>query len=253
MPYLYTTAEETSRTGLPIVRPLFLEFPHATDDGHPMDLDASGEFMFGPDLLVAQNPSPEEIAPYEVHLPPGVWYDYWTGERFEHRAPIKGEDSEKREELLLRKRLMVTPTLSELPVYVRGGSVIPMAPQTENTDVAPNGPLTLRIYLNDTPEKESHSSEICSGDVYQDDGHSFAFRTGDFLRVHFSCVANRDGSVTVIVSKRQGTYAPWWNSFRLEVYGRDLLISANGNQPPHDSVLIKQVNDNPEGLQVVVR
>lgn len=253
MPYLYTTVEETSRTGLPIVRPLFLEFPHATDDGHPMDLDASGEFMFGPDLLVAPNPSPEEIAPYEVHLPPGVWYDYWTGERFKHRSAIRGEDPEKREELLLRKPLMVTPTLSDLPVYVRGGSVIPVAPQIENTDVAPNSPLTLRIYLNDNPEKESHSSEICSGDVYQDDGHSFAFRAGDFLRLHFSCVANRDGTVTVIISKRQGTYAPWWNGFRLEVHGRDHLVSANGNLTSHDSVIIQQVNDNPEGLEVVLR
>jgi len=83
-----------------------------------MDLDASGEFMFGPDLLVAQNPSPEEIAPYEVYLPPGVWYDYWTGERFEHRSAIRGEDSEKREELLLRKRLMVTrPFRSCLSIF----------------------------------------------------------------------------------------------------------------------------------------
>jgi alpha-glucosidase len=35
MPYLYTTAEEMARTGLPIVRPLFLEFPDATADKHP--------------------------------------------------------------------------------------------------------------------------------------------------------------------------------------------------------------------------
>ena len=99
----------------------------------------------------------------------------------------------------------------------------------------------------------SHSSEICSGDVYQDDGHTFAFRAGDFLRLHFSCVANQDGSVMVIVGKRQGTYAPWWNGFRLEVHGWDHLVSANGNQTSHDSVIIKQVNDNPEGLQVVLR
>ena len=53
MPYLYTIAEETSRTGLPMLRPLFLEFPHATADNHPLDLDATGEFFFGPSLLVA--------------------------------------------------------------------------------------------------------------------------------------------------------------------------------------------------------
>ncbi len=58
LPYLYTLADEASRTGLPLVRPLFLEFPNATGDGHPMDLDgdASSEFMLGPDLLVAPAP-----------------------------------------------------------------------------------------------------------------------------------------------------------------------------------------------------
>ncbi len=40
LPYLYTVAEEASRTGLPMVRPLFLEFPDATPDRHPIDLDA---------------------------------------------------------------------------------------------------------------------------------------------------------------------------------------------------------------------
>jgi alpha-glucosidase len=253
MPYLYTTVEETSRTGLPIVRPLFLEFPHATDDGHPMDLDASGEFMFGADLLVAPNPSPEEIAPYEVHLPPGVWYDYWTGERFEHRSAISGEDSEKRDELLLRKRLMVTPTLSELPVYARGGSVIPVAPPTESTEVAPIGPLVLRIYLDDARGKTGDQNEICSGDIYQDDGHTFAFKNGDFLRLHVSCTANQDGSVKVVIGKHQGSYTPWWSAFRLEVYGLDRLVSASGSQTSQAPVLIQQVNDNPEGLQVVLR
>src|SRR5665811_427650 len=53
LPYLYTTAEETSRDGMPILRPLFLEFPHATADSHPMDADAPGEFLFGPSLLIA--------------------------------------------------------------------------------------------------------------------------------------------------------------------------------------------------------
>jgi hypothetical protein len=70
MPYLYTTAEETSPTGIPIIRPLFLEYPHATADNHPLDDDAPGEFFFGPSILVAESPLPDDIAPYEVHLPP---------------------------------------------------------------------------------------------------------------------------------------------------------------------------------------
>ena len=79
LPYLYTTAEEMSRTGLPIVRPLFLEFPNATSDNHPLDIDVGNQFLFGPDLMVAPAPYPDSLKPYEVQLPPGDWYDYWTG------------------------------------------------------------------------------------------------------------------------------------------------------------------------------
>ena len=71
MPYLYTLADEASRTGLPMVRPLFLEFPDASPDGHPIDtdIDASGEFLLGPDLLIAPQPYPEELDTYSVELP----------------------------------------------------------------------------------------------------------------------------------------------------------------------------------------
>jgi len=123
-----------------------------------MDLDASGEFMFGPDLLVAQNPSPEEIAPYEVYLPPGVWYDYWTGERFEHRSAIRGEDSEKTRGVTAPQAPDGNPDPFGAACLFSRRKYYPVAPQTENSDVAPNGPLTLRIYPNGTPEKMSHSS-----------------------------------------------------------------------------------------------
>jgi len=56
MSYLYTTAEEMSRTGLPIMRPLFLEFPNASKDRHPIDLNTNNEFLVGPDLLIAPSP-----------------------------------------------------------------------------------------------------------------------------------------------------------------------------------------------------
>src|SRR5207248_8203343 len=76
LPYLYTTAEEMTRDGLPIVRPLFLEFPAASEDNHPLDLDAPDEFLFGPSLLVAPFRFADELDSYDVILPPGDWFDY---------------------------------------------------------------------------------------------------------------------------------------------------------------------------------
>jgi alpha-glucosidase len=211
MPYLYTVAEETSHDGLPINRPLFLEFPYATDDGTPYDLTTGGsEFLFGSRILVAPNPSPEEVAPYAIHLPPGTWYDYWTGGQVAGGTLAGTLDLEQRDKVIAQKPLMVTPTLDQLPVYVRGGSILPIAPVTQSTSEVPNGPLTVRVFL---PTK----GEACAGEVYTDDGHSFDFRKGAFARVHFSCSVAADGSVHVEIAKQEGNWRPWWHDYRVEV------------------------------------
>lgn len=214
LPYLYTAAEGTSHDGIPLMRPLFVEFPHATTDEHPIDLDDFGsEFLVGKDLLVAPNPSPDEIAPYEVHLPPGTWYDYWTGEQFERNSRTQARDLEQRDKLNANKPLMIQPSLEVLPVYVRGGSILPIEPLTQSTEEKPVGPLTLRIYPATDPTMP------CSGEVYTDDGHSFAYREDHYARVRFSCSLAPDGSMAVRVAPQEGSFAPWWTHYRVEIYG----------------------------------
>ncbi|MGI4826988.1 MAG: TIM-barrel domain-containing protein [Janthinobacterium lividum] len=228
MPYLYTTAEETSRDGMPILRPLFLEFPHATSDNHPLDLDAAGEFLFGPSILVAASPSPDEVGSYEVKLPPGVWYNYWTGEKLDRRAPLVARDLEIRDPASTGlKPVLVAPGLADLPVYVHAGTVLPLAPLVQSTDEKPTGPLTLRVF----------PGENCQGTVYQDDGTSFNFRRGNFLRQRFSCTEAADGSVMVTLSPREGRYVPWWTSIRVEVVGLDApqpMVTVAGKSIPSE-------------------
>ncbi len=218
MPYLYTAAEETSRNGLPINRPLFMEFPHATPDGSPFDLrTGGGEFLFGSRILVAAAPFPDEVAPYTIHLPPGAWYDYWTGERYTRDATGAPIDPEQRDKVIQQKPLEVTPRLDLLPVYVRGGSILPIAPLTQSTTETPAGPLTLRVFppapIPNLP------AEPCAGDVYTDDGHTFNFQRGAFARIHFTCTVSPEGAVTVHIDKQQGTWMPWWHEYRIEVVG----------------------------------
>jgi alpha-glucosidase len=237
MPYLYTVAEETSHDGLPINGPLFLEFPHATDDGSPYDLTTGGsEFLFGSRILVAPNPSPEEVAPYAVHLPPGTWYDYWTGKQVARGALAGTLDLEQRDKVIAQQKpLMVTPTLDQLPVYVRGGSILPIAPLTQSTTEVPNGPLTLRVF-------PPNSGETCAGEVYTDDGHTFDFRNGAFARIHFTCSVAADGSLHVEIAKQEGNWRPWWHEYRVEavswkpkatrasVNGKNLAITQAGGR-----------------------
>jgi alpha-glucosidase len=212
MPYLYTAAEETSRDGIPILRPLFVEYPHATSDGHPLDLDAPGEFFFGPSILVAEAPLPDDVAPYEVHLPPGIWYDYWTGATLDRRAPAGAHDQEIRDPAAGPAHVMVRPALSDLPAYVRAGSIVPIQPLVQSTGETPDGPLTLRVF---PPEP----GESCGGDLYQDDGKSFDFRKGVYLRLHLTCEVAADGSLTVRLPQREGSFQPWWSAIRIEAVG----------------------------------
>ena len=201
LPYLYTMVEELTRTGLPVVRPVFLEFPHATADSHPIDLDAGNEFMFGPDILIAPPPFPEQPDKYELKLPPGVWYDYWTGDKIQ---PVAADKSSA------PSGVFISPQLEKLPVYVREGAIIPMQPVTQSTSETPSGPLTVRIY----PGKD------CHGSLYQDDGKTFAFERGEFLRIDFSCEMTESG-VSFHKVERHRSFQPWWKQIHLEVYGWD--------------------------------
>jgi alpha-glucosidase len=150
---------------------------------------------------------------------------------------------------------MVTPKLDQLPVYVRGGSILPIAPLTQSTAEVPSGPLTLRVFpLTADP----NSSEACAGEVYTDDGHSFDFRNGLYARIHFTCSVAADGSVHVEIARQEGNWRPWWHAYRVEVVSwkpKANRASVNGKH-----VVITQVSGrwgvtvpaNAEGMQITL-
>lgn len=196
LPYIYTAMEETSRTGLPLMRPLFLDFPEQED---LQTIDK--EFMFGPDLLIA--PRVEEfVGKYDVRLPAGVWYDFWTGQQVQGTTQF------------------VDPALDTLPVYVRGGAILPEQPVVQSTDEAPQGPLRILVY----------PGPACHGSLYQDDGNTLAYTQGEFLRMQFTC-KKEPGSTTVNVSTTAQKFKGWWRSIQLVVYGienKPREVSVNG-------------------------
>ena len=79
LPHIYNVMAESTRSGLPAMRPLMLEYP---DDPQTWGLDDA--FMFGGDLLIAPVLH-EAIRSRDVYLPKGEWYDFWTGTRYDRR------------------------------------------------------------------------------------------------------------------------------------------------------------------------
>jgi alpha-glucosidase len=230
MPYIYTLAQESSRTGLPMLRPLFLEFPDAAPDRHPIDTDnaVAGEFLLGPDLLIAPSPYPDEQDTYSVELPTSDWFDFWTGEKIpfvEPAAPLTPDPTAvpgQKTPLSVR----ITPALAQLPVFVRAGSILPIAPIVQSTNQTPQGPLTLRIYVGDR----------CAGSLYQDDGKTYAFHHGAYLKMNFSCEITAQG-LRLTLSPHDGSYPAWWKEIHAEVYGwsakQDRVFAHDQELPIH--------------------
>jgi alpha-glucosidase len=190
LPYLYTGIEEASRTGLPLMRPVFLEYPQAS--GFYGD---DRDFLFGRDFFVAPVTT-EMVDAEEISLPPGDWYDFWTNTR-----------------LSSKEKFSLRPRLDEMPLYVRAGAIVPMQPLVQYTGETPNGPLELRVYL-----PASTLGNDCRGTLYQDDGHTFAYQKGEILRISYSCQVS-NGSVTVTSSTEKNAFQPWWKSAQVTLYG----------------------------------
>lgn len=203
MPYLYTLAEETSRTGIPMMRPLFLEFPEAAPDKHPLDLWAGNQFLLGRSLMVVPPPYADAMDAYRPTLPQVDWFDFWTG-----RKVVKEKENPTAPDTQPLVAPKITPTLEVLPVFVRAGSILPLQPLVQSTNEKPQGALELRVYPG--PE--------CQGSLYLDDGRSLDYKKGAYLRQEFTCEASGD-TVRVKLAAPTGKYQPWWKNIDVVVYG----------------------------------
>jgi alpha-glucosidase (family GH31 glycosyl hydrolase) len=124
VPYLYTLAASARATGVPIVRPLYLQWPRQS-----AAYDHPSEYMLGRDVLVAPVTEPGDPAEAEVWFPPGTWVDWFTGER--HRGG--------------RTETLSVP-LERMPLFVRAGAIVPTQPEVPTTPVASPSKVILTVF-----------------------------------------------------------------------------------------------------------
>lgn len=148
IPYYYSLAHETFATGIPLMRPLVMEFP--TD---PKVANLADEWMMGDSLLAA--PLLQEGGKRSIYLPAGDWYVFGTNQI------ISGDRS-----------IQVTAALDEIPVYIRAGTILPLGPVVQHTSELPGGPLEVQVY----PGKDAAFTLV------EDDGESQDYLHGKIRR-----------------------------------------------------------------------
>lgn len=208
LPYSYTYSAVASRTGVGQVRPLPMEYP--TD---PRAWAAKQEFLSGEDFLVAPVTADARERD-DIYLPEGRWTDYWSGRTYE--GPVTLDDYDA--------------PLGTLPVFVRGGAIVPMWPKgTTSWATRDRDRLTLDVY----------PSGSSSFDLYEDDGTTRAFADGEHATQRFTVDAPETGSGTVRVGigRSSGDYSgkPAARSYDLTVHtGKRPTSVSVGGKPTHD-------------------
>lgn len=162
LPYLYWLFWEAHRTGMPIVRPLFLEFPS-------MDYArTSSQFMLGPALLAAPVMQPG-LNERVVELPPGDWYEFETGDFY------RGG----------RVQIPVSP--GYYPLFIRSGFMIPFARPGRNAEETLANEISIQVY----PDQE------ISGTLILDDGLSLDYAQGKIFEARLKGKRDRNGDVSL--------------------------------------------------------
>jgi alpha-glucosidase (family GH31 glycosyl hydrolase) len=183
LPYIYSAVREAHESGLPLMRALWLHYP-----ADRKAVGVSDEYLWGSDMLIAPVTEPGATSK-QVYLPEGLWYDFWTGE------PTKGGST------------VVRPVdLTTIPIYVRGGAVLPLGPVKQYVAEKSHEPVTLRVHPG--------ASGRCF--IYADEGESFAYEQGDFM--HLSLTWN-DGSRQLMMELAHGSKRPWpeFNNIQVEL------------------------------------
>lgn len=170
LPYTYTLAWQAHAEGLPLMRPLVLNYP---DDPRAWTLGHA--YLWGDDLLVAPV-TREGATAWPVYLPSGGWHDFWTGARYEGPAGVTLE-----------------APLERLPLLVRAGAIIPMGPVVQWNGERPLDEITLLVY----PEGASRFT------LYEDDGRTNAYRRGVHALTRFTC-DTAPGAVTLRIAEPEG-------------------------------------------------
>ena len=212
-PYIYTEARKTYDTGLALLHPLYYDWPDA-----PQAYEAKNEYMFGDSVLADPVTQPvakdSQLAKIAVWLPAGEWFERDSGANFHGPVTVEREFS-----------------ISQIPLYVKGGSIIPMQPAMSYTGEKPVDPLILTVF----PLQNGQTSKYR---LYDDAGDTPGYQQEEFAWTPIQADLNADGAIlTLSVAPTVGHYAgmPTERAYELRLPGNwpPSSVTVNGEPLPY--------------------
>ena len=174
MPYIYTAFYRAENPGEPVMKPLFFDWPE-----DPRLAEVNNAYLFGPGLLVAPVTSADTLWRH-VYLPEGSWYDFWDDSLY------RGASDQ-----------LVSASIGTLPLFVRGGSIIPHEAPRMHTDAQRSSVLSLDVYPDE--------NDSAVGELYCDAEEGWGYRKGEYSLLSF----DYSGGSLSIEFQHNGFTPPW--------------------------------------------
>lgn len=196
LPYLYSAFYETHQTGIPVARSLTIDYTFNEKVFQP---EYQYQYLFGPSLLIAPTSSKTEFC--KVYLPEGGWYKKDNDKYYEGN-----------------QETIVEAPLSNLPVFVKAGAIIPMQEAIQSTSEKPEETLVLHVYKGKTGNQFTY---------YEDDGETYDYENGNFLKRELVYDPSKK---TITIGKEEGNFVSKFKKYKIVFHGFEkmLKITANG-------------------------
>ena len=198
-PYIYTEAAAVTSDGSTLMRPLVFDFT-----GDEEALRQKHEYMFGKSLLVSPVTEPG-VTTWKTYLPKNTagWYDYRTKQYYDGGQTV------------------TTPIdKTRIPVFVRGGSILPLAVNPYVASKTLHTPMEIRVY----PGADAIYT------LYEDDGYTNDYEQGACSRITFLW---DDGQQRLTIGQREGTFRtmPEQRQFVVTLpNGKVITVNYSGSQ-----------------------
>jgi alpha-glucosidase len=188
---------------MPLSRTLAIDY---TQDENVYDLRFQNQFLFGDSILVV----PVESTKFyeDVYLPKGDWYRLSTVEKFEGG-----------------KVVTAPAPLTDLPVFIKAGAIIPMQNVIQSTNEKGDGILEINVW---------YGKETTSFVYYEDDGTSYNYQQGIYYKREISFDPAK-GIISLF--EVEGSFLSKYDQIKLMLHGfgettvkvnGEVLILANG-------------------------
>jgi len=187
LPLIYSSFYKSSQTGLPIAKSLAIDYAH---DPKIYEIKFQNQYLFCDQLLIAPIKSTTEIC--KAYLPEGNWY-YLFDDR-----PFQGNEE-----------VYIDSPLNYLPVFVKGGAILPLQSAVQNTADHHDGIMSLHIYKG---------KDISTLELYEDEGDTLTYREGIYSR-RMITVDSIIGKINL--EKAKGNFVSKFEKIKICLHGFD--------------------------------